>query len=59
LRGGAEKAEALRSTLVKAVMNPEMEMKTAFNIFGSELPDEDFTGVFDQPRQRGSRRVDL
>ena len=57
LRGGAEKAEALRSTLAKAVMIPEM--RTAFDIFGSELPDEVFTGVFDQPRQRGWRKVDL
>src|SRR5712672_750600 len=57
LRGGSEKAEALRSTLAKAVMTPEM--RTAFDIFGSELPDEVFTGVFDQPRQRGWRRVDL
>ena len=57
LRGGAEKAEALRSTLAKAVLNPEM--RTAFDIFGSELPDDVFTGVFDQPRQRGWRRVDL
>ncbi len=57
LRGGAEKAEALRSTLAKAVMNPEM--RTAFDVLGSELPDEVFTGVFDQPRQRGWRRVDL
>jgi hypothetical protein len=45
LRGEAEKAEALRSTLAKAVLNPEM--RTAFDIFGSELPDEVFTGVFD------------
>lgn len=57
LRGGPEKAEALRSTLAKAVMIPEM--RTAFDIFGSELPDEVFTGVFDQPRQRDWRRVDL
>ena len=57
LRGGPEKAEALRSTLPKAVMNPEM--RTAFDIFGSELPDEAFAGVFEQPRQRGWRRVDL
>jgi hypothetical protein len=57
LRGEAEKADALRSTLAKAVLNPEM--RTAFDIFGSELPDEVFTGVFDQPRQRGWRRVDL
>jgi len=50
MRGGPEKAEALRSTLAKAVMIPEM--RTAFDIFGSELPDEVFTGVFDQARQR-------
>ena len=35
------------------------EMGTAFDIFGSELPDEVFAGVFDQPRQQGWRRVDL
>jgi hypothetical protein len=46
-----------RSTLAKAVLHPEM--RTAFDIFGSELPDEIFTGVFDQPRQRDWRRVDL
>ena len=57
LRGGPEKAEALRSALAKAVMNPEM--RTAFDIFGSELPDEVFAAVFEQPRQRGWRRVDL
>jgi len=57
LRGGAEKAAMLRSTLAKAVMNPESS--TAFDIFGSELADEVFTGVFDQPRQRGWRRVEL
>jgi hypothetical protein len=57
LRGGAEKAEALRSTLANAVMNPPMS--TAFDIFGSELPDDVFTGVFDQPRRRGWRRIDL
>jgi hypothetical protein len=57
LRGRTEKAEALRSTLANALMHPEA--KTAFDIFGSELPDEAFTGVFDQPRQRGWREVDL
>jgi len=57
LRGGAGKAEALRSTLAKAVMNPEM--RTAFDIFGSDLPDDVFADVFDQPRQTGWRRVDL
>src|SRR5258708_33491899 len=54
LRGGAEKAEALRSTLATAVMNPEM--RTAFDVLGSELPDEVFTGAFDPARQRSWRR---
>jgi hypothetical protein len=57
LRGGAEKAEALRSALTKAVIDPQM--RTAFDIFGSELPDDAFTGVFDQPRHGSWRRVDL
>ena len=33
----------------KALTHPEV--KTAFDVFGSELPDEFFAGVFDQPRQ--------
>jgi hypothetical protein len=35
------------------------EVKTAFDVFGSELSDEVFAGVFDQPRQRDWREVDL
>ncbi len=57
LRSKAEKAETVRSTLAKALTHPEV--KTAFDVFGSELPDEAFTGVFDQPRQRDWRRIDL
>jgi len=57
LRSKAKAAETLRSTLTKALMHPEV--KTAFDVFGSELPEEAFTGVFDQPRQREWRRVDL
>jgi hypothetical protein len=57
LRGSAEKAEALRFTLAKVLTHPEV--KTAFDIFGSELPDEAFAGVFEQPRQRNWRKVDL
>jgi hypothetical protein len=57
LRGNAKKAETLRSVLAKAVMPPEL--KTAFDVFGSELADEAFAGVFDQPRQQGWRTVDL
>jgi hypothetical protein len=57
LRAGAGKAEAIRSTLAKAVMNPET--KTAFDVFGSDLPDDIFADVFEQPRQAGWRRLDL
>lgn len=57
LRGKTQEAEALRATLTKAVMPPEL--RTAFDIFGSELPDDAFAGVFDQPRQRGWREIDL
>jgi hypothetical protein len=57
LREHSEKANALRSTLAKALTNPEL--KTAFDVFGSDLPDEVFAGIFDQPRQGGWREVDL
>ena len=57
LLGEAEKAEALRSALANAAVSPEL--RTAFDIFRSNLPDEAFAGVFDQPRQRGLRQVDL
>lgn len=57
LRGGAAGADALRSALAAALTHPEV--KTAFDIFGSDLPDEAFAGVFDQPRQRQRREIDL
>jgi hypothetical protein len=57
LRDKPERADALRSTLANALLNPEI--KTAFDVFGSELPDEAFSGVFDQPRRDGWREVDL
>ena len=57
LRGEADKADAMRSTLARALIHPEV--KTAFDVFGSELPDETFAGIFDQPRQRDWREVDL
>jgi hypothetical protein len=50
LRGKPEKADALRSTLANALTHPEV--KTAFDVFGSDLPDDAFDGVFEQPRQR-------
>ena len=57
LRGETGKADALRSTLTEAVINPEV--KTAFDIFGSDLPDDPFVDVFGQPRERGRRPVEL
>jgi hypothetical protein len=57
LRSGAKKAQELRSTLDKALTHSEA--KTAFDVFGSDLPDEGFAVIFDQPRQRGWRKVDL
>jgi hypothetical protein len=56
LRRKGEKAEALRLTLAKA-LHPDV--KIAFDVFGSELPDETFAGVFSQPRQPDWRKVDL
>jgi hypothetical protein len=32
---------------------------TAFDIFGSDLPDEAFAAVFDQPRERDWRKLKL
>ena len=37
----------------------ENEVKTAFDIFGSELPDEVFAGVFDRSHLGSWREVDL
>lgn len=34
------------------------EVKTAFDIFGSQLPDEFFAGIFDHRRLRGGWKVD-
>ena len=57
LRGKSEKAKALRSALEKALIDPAVE--TAFDIFGSDLSDETFAGVFEQPRERGWRKLKL
>jgi hypothetical protein len=57
LRGRAQEANALRTTLAKALAPPAA--KTAFDIFGSDLPDEGFEIIFNQPRERGWRKVDL
>jgi hypothetical protein len=57
LRGKPENARPLRSAMASILINPEA--KTAFDVFGSELPDDAFAGVFEQPRQRDWRKVDL
>lgn len=57
LRSKPERAKALRSTLAQALVDPEI--RTAFDIFGSDLPDDAFVGVFDQPRAKDWREIDL
>jgi hypothetical protein len=57
LRGDSARAKTLRSALEQALIDPQV--KTAFDLFGSDLPDEAFAGVFDQPRQKSWRQVDL
>ena len=57
LREGSAQAKALRSTLAGAVAEPQI--KTAFDVFGSDLPDELFEDVFAQARPRHWREIDL
>src|ERR1700679_1675437 len=57
LRGDPDRAKSLRSVLEHALIDPQV--RTAFDLFGSDLPDEAFAGVFDQPRQKGWREIDL
>jgi hypothetical protein len=57
LVGEADKAEALRASLARVMSHPEA--RTAFDVFGSELPDEAFEGVFDQRRQQELRELEL
>jgi hypothetical protein len=40
-----------RPASVHDIARADVEVMTAFDVFGSELPDEAFAGVFDQPRQ--------
>jgi hypothetical protein len=57
LRGEPEKARALRSALAEVLASDEV--KTAFDVFGSDLADEVFADVFDQPRLKSWREVTL
>ena len=56
LRDHPEKARGLRAALERALMP---EIRTAFDVFGSDLSDEAFAGVFEQRRERGWRKLDL
>ena len=57
LRSESEKAKTLRSTLIQSLVHPEI--RTAFDMFGSDLSDEVFAGVFEQSRQKLWREIDL
>jgi hypothetical protein len=57
LRDDSETAKALRSSLTKAVVH--RDIRTAFDVFGADLPDEAFAGVFEQPRRQKWRKIDL
>lgn len=57
LRGEPERAKSVRSAVERALRGDGA--KTAFDVFGSDLPDEAFAGIFDQPRQKAWRKVDL
>jgi hypothetical protein len=57
LRGEPGRARSLRFALEQALADPHV--KTAFDVFGSELPDEAFAEVFDQPRRKDWRPVEL
>lgn len=57
LRGEPEQAQRLRNAIYAAL--PKPSPKTAFDVFGSDLPDEAFEGVFPVSRQSKWREVDL
>jgi hypothetical protein len=57
LRERSKKSKQLRSTL--ATVLGAGDIRTAFDVFGSDLPDETFAGVFEQLRQQGWREVKL
>jgi hypothetical protein len=57
LLGDETRAKTLRSILQEALAGTEP--RTGFDVFGSDLPDEVFADVFDQPRPRDWRRVEL
>jgi len=57
LREGSKEAERVRARLAN-VLSPH-EPKTAFDVFGSDLPDEVFAGIFESPRHERWRDIKL
>ena len=57
LRKDPRRAKALRSALERALAGAEF--KTAFDVFASDLSDDVFEGVFETPRDKTWRKVDL
>jgi hypothetical protein len=57
LRGDPAKADSLRSVLAGALSQDGAV--NAFDIFGSDLPDEVFADVFGQSRQKEWRKLEL
>ena len=57
LRGDPRRAKTLRSVLAQALGDGPAE--SAFDVFGSDIPDEAFAGIFDQPRRKDWRKVEL
>ena len=57
LRAATPRSKQLRHALESALAGTSV--RTAFDIFGSDLPDEVFEGVFDQPRDATWRKIDL
>ena len=47
----------LAADLPGVLIDPAVE--TTFDIFGSDLPEETFAGVFEQPREREWRKLKL
>jgi hypothetical protein len=54
LRGKADAAQAMRNQLRSVVAKPRVD--SVFDIFGSDLPDAYFDGVFEQGRQADTPR---
>ena len=57
LRGDEREARELRRAIIAAL--PGTKPKSTLDVFGSDLPDETFEGVFTQERDSGWRGVDL